>query len=75
MLLSDKAKVEHVATCLDLYLQGLGVPRRVVETLAGFRFCHSYKSGLGTMKSPAEHAQVGISLKILIRPDFLLCVN
>ena len=46
------------STCMDLYLQGSGVHRRVIETLSGLGLCHSYKSGLHSMDKLAEHAKV-----------------
>lgn len=46
------------SSCLDLYLVGSGVHRRVIETLHGFGICHSYHHANSLMKEVAEHASV-----------------
>lgn len=47
-----------VHTILDLYLQGSGVPRRVIEALQGLGLCHSYRAGLDRIKQLEQHAKV-----------------
>ena len=38
-----KKRSNYFFIMLDAYLIGSGVKRRVIETLAGFRLCYSYK--------------------------------
>lgn len=47
-----------LASCLDVYLVGSGVPRRVIETLAGLGLCHSYHNANTLMKAVASYAEV-----------------
>ena len=51
-----------IPTVLDLYLQGSGVPRRVIEALYGLGLCHSYRAGLDRMKQLEQHAKVCTAL-------------
>ena len=53
-----KKSSNYFSSMLDSYLIGSGVKRRVIETLAGFGLCHSYKQGNRLMKQVAEHEQV-----------------
>jgi len=46
-------------SCLDLYLLGSGVSRRVIETLAGLGLCHTYHYANGLMDRLSKHAAVG----------------
>jgi hypothetical protein len=48
-----------LSSCLDVYLVGSGVHRRVVETLHGFGICHSYHHANSLMDRIAAHASVG----------------
>ena len=45
-----------LASCLDLYLLGSGVQRRVIETLGGLGLCHSYVHANGLMNKLSDHA-------------------
>lgn len=47
-------------SCLDLYLLGSGVHRRVIETLAGLGLCHTYHSANDLMNQMSKHAAVRI---------------
>lgn len=47
-----------LASCLDLYLLGSGVHRRVIETLAGLGVCHSYHHANNLMNKLQTHAEV-----------------
>lgn len=60
------------ASCMDLYLQGSAVHRRVIETLSGLGICHSYKTGLATMRELASHSKVCPVLLHTVRPIMLV---
>jgi hypothetical protein len=47
-----------LSTCLDIYLVGSGVHRRVIETLQGLGLCHSYHHANSVMQQVAKHAAV-----------------
>jgi hypothetical protein len=51
-----------LSSCLDVYLLGSGVHRRVIETLAGLGLCHSYHHANSLMTKVAEHASVRSNL-------------
>ena len=51
-----------LSSCLDVYLLGSGVHRRVIETLAGLGLCHSYHHANSLMTKVAEYASVRSSL-------------
>ena len=51
-------RADFFSKVLDVYLQGSGVKRRVVNTLAGLGVCNSYKAGRNLMKQIAERAEV-----------------
>lgn len=57
-----------LSSCLDLYLVGSGVHRRVIETLHGFGICHSYHHANTLIKDVAEHASVRDPSTSLQRP-------
>jgi hypothetical protein len=57
------------SSCLDLYLVGSGVHRRVIETLHGFGICHSYHHANSLMKEVAEHASVRVPPRSLQSPS------
>lgn len=47
-----------LASCLDIYLQGSGVHRRVIQTLSGLGLCHTYATGNQLMKTLETFAAV-----------------
>lgn len=47
-----------LSSCLDIYLMGSGVHRRVIETLQGLGLCHSYHHANTLMSQVAKHASV-----------------
>jgi hypothetical protein len=47
-----------LASCMDIYLVGSGVHRRVIETLHGLGLCHSYHHANSLMSQVAQHASV-----------------
>jgi hypothetical protein len=53
-----KQKSSFFATLLDVYFQGTGVKRRVVEVLSGMGLCHSYRHGVRRMGDLAEQSKV-----------------
>jgi hypothetical protein len=53
-----KKRSTYLSTMLDAYLIGSGVKRQVIETLAGFGLCHSYKQGNRLMSQVAQHEKV-----------------
>jgi len=53
-----KKRSTYLSTMLDAYLIGSGVKRRVIETLAGFGLCHSYKQGNRLMSQVAQREKV-----------------
>lgn len=57
-------KSNTLATCMDLYLLGSGVHRRVFETLSGLGVCHGYKTGLNRMGSLTDYAKVRLSTSL-----------
>ena len=57
----DRCPAQYL-TVLNLYLQGSGIPRRVIEALHGLGLCHSYRAGLDRMKQLEQHTKVCIAL-------------
>jgi hypothetical protein len=53
-----------LSSCLDVYLLGSGVHRRVIETLHGLGLCHSYHNANDLMSKVAKHAAVSSSLEL-----------
>jgi hypothetical protein len=64
-----------LASCLDVYLVGSGVPRRVIETLAGLGLCHSYFFGNELMNNVAKYAEVRNSQPLPPTPGPITCYS
>ena len=60
MICFSRARITSntMPSCLDVYLVGSGVPRRVIQTLAGLGLCHSYHHANTLMMKVAAYAKV-----------------